>query len=177
VLALEMQMITNEQLRAAFVSPAMKFYFDRKLAPLAGAEVDARVEELLKYLNMATHSHGGIPFNDDIDDVWHLWIMQTKEYAALCRKLQGARFIHHSSNEYEAFADPDVKTRPMDTQRAVGVLRSYVMNYGPFGADRVCYWPVAEQLVQRLGWTVQRLNEWLAQPVHRAAPAPQAVAV
>lgn len=28
-------MITNEQLRATFVSPAMKFYFDRKLAPLS----------------------------------------------------------------------------------------------------------------------------------------------
>jgi hypothetical protein len=170
-------MITNEQLRATFVSPAMKFYFDRKLAPLDGAEVDARVDELLKYLNMATHSHGGIPFNDDIDDVWHLWIMQTKEYAALCRKLQGAKFIHHSSNEYEAFADPDVKTRPMDTQRAVGVLRSYVINYGPFGADRVRYWPVAEQLVQRLGWSVERLNEWLAQPVHRAAPVQHAGAI
>lgn len=162
-------MITNEQLRAAFVSPAMKFYFDRKLAPLASDEVDARVEELLKYLNMAAFSHGGIPFNDEIDDVWHLWIMQTKEYALLCHKLQGSKFIHHSSNEYEAFSDPEVKTRPMEIQRAVGMLRSYVMNYGPFAEDRVRYWPMATQLMQRLGWSVQRLNEWLSQPVVETA--------
>jgi hypothetical protein len=164
-------MITNEQLRATFVSPAMKFYFDRKLSHLSSDEVDARVDELLKYLNMATFSHGGIPFNDEIDDVWHLWIMQTKEYALLCRKLQGSKFIHHSSNEYEAYADPEVKTRPQDIQRAVGMLRSYVLNYGPFGEDRVRYWPVAVQLMQRLGWTLPRLNTWLSQPLGEAPPA------
>jgi len=169
-------MITNEQLRAAFVSPAMKFYFDRKLAPLSGDEVNARVEELLKYLNMSAFCHGGIPFNDAIDDVWHLWIMQTKEYAILCHKLQGSKFIHHSSNEYEAFGDPDVKTRPTDLQRAVGVLRSYVLNYGPFAEDRVRFWPLAEQLMQRLDWDVKRLNEWLAQPVSQPAAGHDALA-
>lgn len=164
-------MITNEQLRATFVSPAMKFYFDRKLAPLSSDEVDARVEELLKYLNMATYSHGGIPFNDEIDDVWHLWIMQTRQYLRLCQKLQGGKFIHHSSNEYEAFSDPGVKTRPIEIQRAVAMLRSYVLNYGPFAEDRVRYWPMAMQLMQRLGWSVQRLNKWLMTPIPGANAA------
>lgn len=165
-------MITNEQLRSAFVSPAMKYYFDRKLAPLPGDEVDVRVDELLKYLNMARHSHGGIPFNDEIDDVWHLWIMQTKEYALLCRKLDGGKFIHHSSNDYEEYSAPDIKTRPVDLPRAVAVLRSYVLNYGPFEAGRVRYWPVAMQLMKTLGWTVDRLNQWLATPVDQPAHAP-----
>jgi len=40
-------MITNETLRETFVSPAMKYYFDRKLAPLPSEQVDARIEELL----------------------------------------------------------------------------------------------------------------------------------
>ena len=154
-------MITNAQLRQTFVSPAMKFYFDRKLAPLPGTEVDARVEELLKYLNMSLFSHGGIPVSEDIDDVWHLWIMQTKEYALLCRRLQGGKFIHHSSNEYEAYADADVRDRPIDIHRVVALLASYVLNYGPFQASRLRYWPVAEQVTQRLGWSVEQLNEWL----------------
>lgn len=164
-------MITNEQLRATFLSPAMKFYFDRKLTPLASDEVDVRIEELLKYLNMATFNSGGILFNDEIDDVWHLWIMQTKEYELLCRKLQGGQFIHHSSNEYEAYSDPDVKTRPLEIPRVVSVLRSYVLNYGPFGEDRVRYWPVIGQLMQRLGWDLAKLNAWLAQPLGRAPAA------
>jgi hypothetical protein len=31
-------MISNEQLRAAFLTPAMKHYFERKLADLSSAE-------------------------------------------------------------------------------------------------------------------------------------------
>jgi hypothetical protein len=155
-------MITNEQLRATFVNANMKYYFDRKLAPLPSEEVDARIEELLKYLNMALHSHGGIPFSDEIDDVWHYWILQTKEYAALCRKLDGGKFIHHSSNDYEEFLDAHVRERSIDLNRAVSLLSSYVLNYGPFEASRVKYWPAAAQLIKLLGWSVDRFNAWLA---------------
>lgn len=154
-------MITNEELRATFLSPAMKYYFDRKMAPLSSDEVNMRIEELLKYLNMATHSHGGIPFSPDIDDVWHYWIMQTKDYKLLCEKLDGGKFIHHTSNEYEEYFDRGVKQRPVDVQRAVSLLRSYVLNYGPFEQDRIRFWPAAEQVTQRLGWTAQQLNAWL----------------
>jgi hypothetical protein len=163
-------MISNQQLRASFVTPAMAYYFERKLAPLPKADVDARVEELLKYLNLAAHCHGGIPFTDEIDDVWHLWIMQTKQYMQLCMKLQGGKFIHHSSNDYEEYVDKELRTRPIDLQRAVALLRAYVVNYGPFEADRVRYWTVADRVMKALDWTVDRLNTWLgAAPVETAA--------
>lgn len=155
-------MITNEQLRETFLSANMKYYFDRKLAPLSSDEVNVRIEELLKYLNMAAHSHGGIPFSDEIDDVWHYWILQTKEYATLCNKLQGSRFIHHSSNDYEEFHDPQVRERSIDLHRAVSLLSSYVLNYGPFEADRIRYWPAAAQLMKLLSWNVDQFNTWLA---------------
>lgn len=162
-------MITNEQLRATFLTPAMKHYFDRKLDPLPSNEVDARIEELLKYLNMSVHSHGGIPFSDEIDDIWHYWIMQTKEYMQLCQKLAGGKFIHHSSNDYEEYADPQLKERPLDVTRAVSLLRSYVMNYGPFEPDRIRYWPVARQVCDRLGWSAERLHDWLTSTTAGAA--------
>jgi hypothetical protein len=164
-------MISNEQLRAAFLTPAMKHYFERKLADLSSAEAAARIEELLKYLNMTAHSHGSIPVNDEIDDVWHLWVLQTKEYMQLCRKLQGGKFIHHSSNDYEEYADRDIKERPVDLQRAMAILRSYVVNYGAFQADRVKYWPVAAQVLQQLDWTVDRLNAWLGAAATASEPA------
>lgn len=165
-------MISNERLRTSFVTPAMAHYFASKLAALPKAEVDRRIEELLKYLNLAAHSPGGIPFTDEIDDVWHLWILQTKQYQQLCLKLQGGKFIHHSSNDYEEFDDSGLRERPIDLQRAVALLRAYVVNYGPFEADRVCYWTVAARVMQNLGWTVDRLNAWLtsaaaATPSHR----------
>jgi|KBSMisStaDraftv2_1062788.scaffolds.fasta_scaffold584657_2 hypothetical protein len=154
-------MISNEQLRAVFLSPAMQHYFERKLPEVCPAEVAARIEELLKFLNLSTYSHGSIPVNEDIDDTWHLWVLQTKEYSQLCRKLQGGKFIHHSSNDYEEFTDKTVKERPVDLQRTVAMLRAYVINYGPFAADRVKYWPLAARLTRQLGWTVDRLNAWL----------------
>lgn len=155
-------MISNEQLRTAFLTPAMQQYFERKLADVPPAEVLVRIEELLKYLNLTTHSPGPIPVSDEIDDAWHLWVLQTRQYVELCRRLQGGRFIHHSSNEYEEYADPEVKVRPMDLQRAVSMLRSYVVNYGPFEADRVKYWPLAARVIKHLGWSLARLNAWLS---------------
>ena len=164
-------MISNEQLRAAFLTPAMAYYFERKLADQPPAEVAARIEELLKFLNMTTHSHGPIPVSDEIDDVWHLWVMQTRQYSELCQKLQGGKFIHHSSNEYEEYTDKDVKTRPADLQRAVAMLRSYVVNYGAFEADRVKYWPLAAKVTRHLGWTLDRLNAWLGAAAAASEPA------
>lgn len=158
-------MITDRQLLEAFVSPAMAHYFARKLAPLPQHEIDARICELLKYLNLSTYSHGGIPFSGEIDDVWHLWILQTKEYVRLCEKLQGGRFIHHSSNEYESYADPEVKTRPQDLSRGLALLKAYVLNYGPLRADRLVHWPLAQRVSERLQWDADRLNAFLGAPL------------
>jgi hypothetical protein len=57
--------ITHAQLREVFVSAQLKHYFDKKLAPLPGDEVDIRIEETLKFLNMATYITGNIPVERD----------------------------------------------------------------------------------------------------------------
>ena len=64
-----------------------------------------------------------------------------------------------------------MKRRPTDLQRAVAMLRSYVVNYGPFEADRVKYWPLAARVMQHLGWTVDRLNGWLCAATAAREPA------
>ena len=53
----------------------------------------------------------------------------------------------------------------------MAILRSYVVNYGPFETDRVKYWPVAAQVIQQLGWTVDRLNAWLGVATAASEPA------
>jgi hypothetical protein len=139
----------------------MKHYFDKKLAPLPSEEIDVRIEETLKFLNMAAYIDGSIPVSPEIDEVWHYWILETHEYAQLCAKLQGGRFLHHRSNDYAEYLDKDVKAHDIDLQRDVGILSSYVLNYGPFEARRVKYWLLAAHLVSELGWDVERLNAWL----------------
>jgi hypothetical protein len=172
----EFTMITNQQLREAFLSPQMKYYFDKKLAPLTSGEIDARIEELLKYLNMSIHADGDIPFSKEIDEVWHYWVLETAEYALLCSRLHGGGFIHHSSNDYAEYTEADAKSRRIDLSRGLAILSAYVLNYGPFEADRVVHWPLAERLMERLGMDLPAFNAWLAS-VHSAPAAMPAQSV
>jgi hypothetical protein len=153
--------ITNEQLTDTFLTPQMRYYFETKLAPVPADEVSRRVEETLKFLNMATYFHGNIPVTKEIDDVWHYWILETREYSRLCSRLQGQEFIHHSSNVYLNFGDEQDRPTPDPLEEEAAVLCSYVLNYGRFEKDRVKYWVFADYLVEKCGWTVDQLNAWL----------------
>jgi hypothetical protein len=152
--------ITNQQLRDAFLTPQLKHYFEQKLSPLPCAEVCVRVEEALKFLNIAVYCHGNIPVSKEIDEIWHYWILETKEYQKLCSALQGRKFLDHSSNDYLKYFDKDIETRN-DLTRDVAMLATYVLNYGPFEKKRMKYWPLAAHLVEKSGWSARQLNRWL----------------
>ena len=165
--------ITNEQLRKKYLSAQMQFYFERKLAPLSAEDVQVRIEEALKFLNMAHLCLGDIPVSKEIDDVWHYWILQTMQYEQLCRELPGGIFLHHTSNEYALYEDPTAKERRIGRREAVTVLASYVLNYGPFTSDRVRYWPFAAHLMTKLGWSIDQLNTWLASAHSHSSAVPE----
>ncbi|MCG8316081.1 MAG: hypothetical protein MI976_22945 [Pseudomonadales bacterium] len=162
-------MISNEQLQQHFVTAPMHYYFHRKLAPLDAKEIDIRIEELLKYLNMATFCNGDIPFNKEIDEVWHYWIMETLEYEALCAKLTGKGFFHHSSNDYAEYFNPGIKQQKPDFSRGLEILVAYVLNYGEFEAERVQYWPLAQRIMELRNWDIRQLNEWLVEILQNQA--------
>jgi hypothetical protein len=151
-------MIAREALRRAFLSPQMAYYFHKKLAPLPPAEIDLRIEELLKFLNLAVYSAGPIPVSKEIDDVWHYWVLETAEYETLCGKLPGGLFLHHSSNEYAEFLDANAKEKEIDPAAQIAYLGAYVKNFGPFEASRVLHWPFATRLMDMFGWSLGDLN-------------------
>jgi len=151
--------ITNLELRTTFLSPEMRHYFRKKLPEVSPREVQMRIEECLKFLNMATHLNGNIPITQEIDDIWHYWILETEDYQRLCRKLTGRRFIHHRSNDYAESLKDGIKKNPLEWE--VAALAAYVANYGPFKPERVRYWRLADHLVSKRGWSVQQLNDWL----------------
>ena len=161
-------MITGQQLRAEFLNPAMKHYFDMKLAPLSGEEVNVRIEETLKFLNMAVHCRGGIPVSEEIDEVWHYWILETLEYEKLCSKLTGEKMIHHSANNYLEYTDKELKILRVSLEDGITILLSYVQNYGPFEPDRARYWRFAKAIMERQNWDTAALNQWLASALQPA---------
>lgn len=154
-------MITNKELRDAFISPNIQYYLHQKLKPTDPEEVDVRTEELVKYLKMSIHFGGGIPFSESVDDVWHYWIMETEEYFKLCQNLHGKGYIHHSSNDFQEFTDKNIKSQRPDFDSILTFFVAYVLNYGPFDERRIKYWPLAEKLIEAFNWNVDQFNQWL----------------
>jgi hypothetical protein len=76
--------ITGQQLCDAYLSVAMLHYFRKKFSQLTEAELRARIEETLKFLAISTYCSGAIPVSREIDEIWHYWILQTKEYEQKC---------------------------------------------------------------------------------------------
>lgn len=161
--------ITNQQLCAAYLSAPMRHYFKKKFSHLPEAELHARIEETLKFLAIATYCSGAIPVSREIDDIWHYWILQTQEYQELCLSLQGRKFIHHTSNDYVEYFDEDIGKHD-NLQLDIKMLAIYVTNYGPFEESRVKYWLLASHLVEKRGWNLQQLNDWLASSEIKCPP-------
>jgi|GEM_PF-1204671 len=153
--------ISNQQLRDTFLTTQMQCYLEKKLPTLSREDLEVRIEETLKFLNMAIYCHGSIPVSQEIDDIWHFWILETREYNRLCRALHGRQFIHHSSNAYLNYDGYVVESVEDDLKHQAALLGMYFLNYGPFERNRVRYWILATHLVDSVGWSIERLNEWL----------------
>jgi hypothetical protein len=182
-----------------FVSPNLYVYFRLKAPDLEPQELKSRLTELLKFLLMSHKFPGNILFGRDLDDLWHLWIMQTKQYEAFCRATETGRFIQHDSNDYprehlswdeaeqcatamKAEKEEIGAVRPLpptDTpefeegvQRMLSFFASYVCSYGPLRAENVKYWPPVARMLRRLNWSVEEFNAFLlAQTATATMPA------
>ena len=162
VSACEPPSISEQELLQKFVTPQMLKYFQAKMPDLKLEVLVLRLCELLKYLMLARFSPGRILFGKDIDDVWHHWILQTRQYAELCEKLPGRSFRHHSSTVYQEAAEQAEKVDIADAvQRILSFFISYYRNFGPITEERLACWPTLQQVTQEAKWDVSRLNDFL----------------
>lgn len=153
-------MISTTQLLNTYVNQPMLQYFQRKLPQLSQRELHIQLEETLKFLFIAEECSGAIPVSRELDEIWHYWILQTQEYMNLCERLPAGHYIHHSSNDYEKYFDADVNERS-NLLLDIKMLALYAANFGAFEEDRINYWLLARHLVNKCGWSVAQLNEWL----------------
>lgn len=188
-------LISNADLFRQFLPNAMLVYFCRKRPQIQPDEMRVRLAELLKFLILVREFPGNIIFGMEIDDLWHLWIMQTREYDELCRALPGGEFRHHSSRDYpeEALDDaacaailamdgygvkdapaPDTGSRArfdQNAQRLLSFLATYYSTFGPIEARVIPLWPPVQRLTERLGWENAQLNAFLDDQVCKARSA------
>src|SRR5690349_3091932 len=133
--------MTDEELLGRYLSPAMEQYFTRKLPDISPSDLRCRIVEFLKGLALLQLSPGDILFSKEIDAIWHYWILETAEYAALCQKLTGGEFIHHTSKDYSGpTTAPNEEDPTHATRRLIVFFCIYVSQFGPIAEDRLVYW-------------------------------------
>ena len=152
--------ISGSELRRELLEPGMEFYLQAKLPDVSPEELHARIEETLRFLYLSSECTGDIPVTREIDDLWHLLILQTPEYERLCKRLPGEKFIHHCSNKFLAYFG-EGRSQEGSLRNEVRMHALYVQNFGKFDRNRVRYWRLAAYLVQEVGWTTEELNDWL----------------
>jgi hypothetical protein len=102
--------IHDKALLQQYLTPEMFVYFCQK-SGFSPTETMRRVAEMLKFLILVRNFPGNIIFGKEIDEIWHLWVLQTREYAVLCAALPGGEIRHHCAREYPE--TPDALARMM----------------------------------------------------------------
>ena len=75
-----------------FTQVKEKLLMGGKVAPEL---VDGAISEFRKYLSLIALGHKGVGMNSrDVDEVWHIFILFTKDYARFCDEVFGF-FLHH----------------------------------------------------------------------------------
>jgi hypothetical protein len=167
--------VTNDQLLKKYVPPPMESYFSRKLPDISRGELRSRIAECLKFLTLFHFAPGEVFFSNAIDDIWHYWILQTREYADLCGMLPSGKFLHHSSFDYPVEREQHAK-RDLDRSidRLVSFFASYVYNFGPIEEHRLQYWPALQMLMTVGEWDLTQVNAYLQNEPDSPVPSLEA---
>jgi len=120
-------------------------------------ELDAATLEFLRFLSLALSAPPAfIPVSEEIDEIWHVCILQTQEYSELCNKISPENFLHHKSERYETYAD-GIATEHL-IEESVSWTINYIDRFGDFTPSSVKYWLFPNHLQSKLGWKIEEIN-------------------
>ncbi|MEU9984955.1 hypothetical protein [Streptomyces sp. NPDC050856] len=153
-------------------------HFTAKPEAPSASVVRHQVRECLRYLYLLSRHPdrlGGLflPVEQDIDEIWHYLILQTREYRDLCEhRLPGGHFIHHRSISYDAYQE--APGRETAVEEALRWIPLYTVAFGPFDADALPHWTIVRFLHDELGMSLEAiaaLADDARTPDGTAAPA------
>lgn len=154
------RIISDQDLLHTYLTPQMKNYFFRKLPTESEEHVLLKIVETLKYLSICHHSAGDVPISKELDDIWHLWILQTKQYQELTENLPSKTFLHHSSNDYIEENSP-ATTEEEHLQRQISFLASYIANFGEFTENILHFWPVTLHIMHTFNQNLDEFHQFM----------------
>lgn len=147
-----------------FLSKPILEFLQIKFRDRCVGSLDIMIVEFIKFLALATKLDSGpLPVSQEIDDIWHAYILETGEYALLCQKL--GHFIHHTAMNHPTDLDIN-KQLSTDIIFIVG----YVFNFGALSETVLHLWPAATRLMSYLSLTLPQLNMFALELCEHASP-------
>jgi hypothetical protein len=149
---------TAEELLGPALHEEVVRHFTAKPDAPSASVVRHQVRECLRYLYLVSRHPdrlGGLflPVEQDIDEIWHYLILQTREYRDLCeQRLPGGHFIHHRSISYDAYQE--APGRDAAAEEALRWVPLYTAAFGPFDADALPHWTIVRFLHDELGMSL-----------------------
>ncbi|WP_030024240.1 hypothetical protein [Streptomyces monomycini] len=129
---------------------------------LSGAEtayVERQVTECLRYLYLVSRHREQLsglflPVEQDIDEIWHYLILQTREYREWCeQRLPGRFFIEHRSIGYDAYQQEPGREQAIE--EALRWIPLYVREFGPFDEGALPHWTIVRFLHDQLSMSLR----------------------
>ena len=148
--------VSNEELLSyldsGVLSLARDYFGDR-------GECDLQILECLKFLYLMSSDtsliQGFLPVSQEVDDVWHYFIIQTREYESFCKRLPGSFFIHHKSIHFSIYAQ--TRDRSSIIRDFIKWIRPYSRLFGGFNEKTANYWIAPKFVCKALNVTPQQL--------------------
>lgn len=131
--------------------------------------VERQVTECLRYLYLVSRHRdrlGGLflPVEQDIDEIWHYLILQTREYRILCEeRLPGRCFIEHRSIAYEEYQQKPGREQALE--EALRWIPLYCREFGPFDEGALPHWTIVRFLHEQMGLSLTEIADLKSAPV------------
>ena len=124
---------------------------------LSQDDFEIRIQEFLKFIYVqSTQSGGFIPVAEPIDKIWHEYLLQTREYMALCQSLPGKKFIHHQTITLSEYAHTHDRTDIV--KGMLDWLPNYYKHFGEFTERTSPYWVMVNFLSKELHLPLKEIN-------------------
>lgn len=151
-----------------YLCESMVSYLVEKSPQQTKEETIQQTEECLRFLYLSHFTRGGIPVSQKVDNIWHLLILETQDYLALCEKLPAKSFIHHRSDALTQFkkkfqeeTSEILEPPAQEAKRHLEWLVSYVKNFGPFTEKNIQHWSFAQALRLKFQFNLEQFNQQL----------------
>jgi hypothetical protein len=124
--------------------------------------VHQRLLECLKYLYLVSlypqlMKEQFFPLTQEVDEIWHYLIIQTREYIDLCQRLPGTMFIHHKSLPFGDHIQTRLNRKGVIEELLLWIPL-YHRHFGPFESETAEHWKIISFLHHKLKLTWKELE-------------------